>query len=185
MNKPQDYDNVQPMQYGDYETLESGGYLCKIVGAAVTQSNKGEEMLNILFDIADSEKSGFFQRRFDADTRAEKKWPGVYRQLTGGKSTPFFKGLITSLEQSNGFTFDWDEKKLKGKVFGGIFGREEYFNMSKGEYQFSTKLVSIRSVETIKSGKFEIPKDKLANKNQPPPGFIDNAETVSEDDLPF
>lgn len=189
MQKPSSYDTTQAVNIGEYESLEPGGYICKILKAESTLSSTRKEMLVINFDIAEGQHKDFYARKYKASTSDNKKWQGVYRQLTDGDSTKYFKGMITAIEKSNsGFKFDFDEKKLTGKLFGGLFGREEWFDTNKGEYKFSVKLCWVRDIETIKSGKFEIPRDKLLKRdNNPPPGFYDDSVDVSDEDedLPF
>lgn len=190
MKKPDNYESEQATNLGEgYAVIEPGGYICKITQVQVTNSKAGNEMLVILFDIAEGEYKGFYKKQFDENTNPDKKWKGVLRQVVGGSSTKFFKGMMTAIEKSNsGFVFDFDETKLKGKLFGGLFGREEYFNVTKGEYQFSTKLFWVRDTETVKGGKFEIPKDKLAERTQAttaPSGFHAVGETLDDEELPF
>ncbi len=50
-----------------------------------------------------------------------------FRQGYEGKQLPFFKGMISCIEKSNeGYEWNWDEKTLKGKKIGVLFGREQY-----------------------------------------------------------
>ncbi len=184
MKKVEGYDDAQILT-GEYENLEAGGYICKILDTKEKTSSTGKKMLSIVFDIAEGEHKDFYKRKFDNDTRIDKKWPtnGVYRQmLEGDKAAGYLKGLITSLEASNPkFKWEWDETKLKGLLFGGIFRREQY-EANDGSLKFSTKLQFIRSVEKIKNGEFEVPSDKLL------PSKVDNAWTITEEDvndLPF
>lgn len=187
MNKIKGYEEAQALT-GEFEVLEAGGYICKIINAKVEKSMTGKDMLIIAFDIAEGGHKDFYKRRFDEDTRIDKKWPGVYRQmLEGEKAAGYFKGMITSLEASNkNFNWDkcnWDESKLKGLLFGGIFGREQYQNQMNGELKFATKLRYIRSVEKIKNNDYKVPEDKLLNnKNTVDGEFI----TIDENEpLPF
>lgn len=180
MQKPQGYDEAQAFT-GDFETLKAGGYICVIKKALVTTSSTGSEMLVLLFDIAEGEHKGYYQRLFDNanKTKPDAKWQGVYRQLTQGQSMPFFKGMITSIESSNpGYQWNWNEETLKGKLFGGVFGREQYENHS-GELKWSTKCQSIRSVEAIKKG-IDIPADKYLKASR---GFTE--VQIDDDELPF
>jgi hypothetical protein len=119
MNKPQGYDESQAFT-GDFENLPAGAYVCTIQGAKLdTVGADSKECIVLAFDISEGEYAGYFKRRFDGDTRSDKKWPGTFRQITEGKSTPFFKGMITSIELSNkGYKWDFDESKLKGKKMG-------------------------------------------------------------------
>ena len=184
MEKLENYDNVAPIT-GEFERLEAGGYICKIVSAKEETSKSGKRMLVIALDIAEGDKKDFFRNRFTENANPDKKWPagGVYRQmLEGDKAVGYLKGLMTSLEASNtGFKWDWDEKKLKDLKCGAIFGEEEYERMD-GSVGVSTKVKYIRTVESINKGNFKIPElKKLPQKGEAFDGF----GTVADDDLPF
>lgn len=187
MEKMQGYDEAQALT-GEFETLEPGGYICVIKKAKEETSSTGKKMLVIAFDIAEGEHAGFYQRRFDdlVKTNPDTKWGGVYRQmLEGEKAAGFLKGMMTSLEASNpNFKWNWDENKLVGLKFGGLFGKEEYENQISGERKMATKIRFIRTVEAIKSGKFEVPADKMLPTRGE--AFDSFATTSSDDDdLPF
>ena len=183
MKKIAGYDEAEPLT-GEFEVLEAGGYICKIINAKVEKSKTNKEMLVIAFDIAEGDHKDYFKKRFDNNTSLDKKWStnGIYRQmLEGEKAVGYLKGLMTSLEASNSnFKWEWDESKLKGLSFGGIFGREQY-EAFDGTLKFTTKLQFIRSVEKIKNRDFKIPDDKLLNKKQDEGEYI----TVNDDELPF
>lgn len=185
MNKPQGFDESVAFT-GEFESIAPGGKICVIKSAVVQQTTTGKETLVILFDIADGESKGFYQRKFDEakKSNADAKWQGVYRQLTEGNSLPFFKGLITAIENSNsGFKWDFDESKLKGKLFGGIFGQEEY--EKNGEVKLATKCMQIRSVDVIKKGVEAPAIKKLANAPYTFSGSIGTAPAEYSDELPF
>lgn len=186
MEKLQGYDEAQAFT-GEYEKIEPGAYICKIIDAKEEKSQSGRKMLVIAFDIAEGDHKDFYKRKFDSNKGTDAKWQGVYRQLLDSeKAASYLKGIMTSLEESNtGFVWNWDESKLKGLKFGGLFGREEYEKMD-GTRNFATKLRFIRSVESVRSGKFEIPQDKLL----PPKGdsFENDSSSSIQDDsdeLPF
>lgn len=187
MKKPDGYDNAQAMT-GEFEKIVPGGYICIIKQAKMDKTSTGKDALVLLFDIYEGEHKDYFKRDFDhwKESNPDAKWHGVFRQITDGNSLPFFKGMITAIEQSNnGYKWAWDEATLKGKLFGGVFGEEEY----KGRPL--VKCQSIRSVEAIRSGKFTIPEKKLlsgstAHKSAagqaPDSGF---APMDDDDGLPF
>ena len=187
MNKPMGYDEAQSYT-GDIETLELGGHVCKITDVSVEHTQNGSEYLAIYFDIAEGKQAGFYKRRFDEAVKngKEAKWQGVYNQFTQGNSTPFFKGMIENIEKSNqGYSFiasNFDEKTLIGKLFGGVFGREQYRSQD-GKLKFVTKCRSIRTIEKRREG-VEIPEDKLlaeeSNNN-----FFNSNNYTSSDALPF
>lgn len=196
MEKLNGYDEAQAIT-GEYEKLEAGGYICKIINAKEeTSKSSGKKMLVLAIDIVEGEHKDFYKKRYDedmktADATNPAKWKGVYYQmLEGEKAAGFLKGLMTSLETSNlGFKWNWDEKKLIGLKFGGIFGEEEYEKMD-GSIGISTKIKFIRTVEAIKNGKFKIPEiKKLPAKGDSFENFakangLDYTKT-EDDDLPF
>lgn len=186
MEKLKGYDEAQAIT-GEYERLEAGGYICKIKNAKEEKSKSGKRMLVIALDILEGDKKDFFKKRFDEDTRAEKKWPAgaVYRQmLEGEKAAGFLKGLMTSLEASNeGFKWDWDEKKLANLKCGAIFGEEEYEKLD-GSVGTSTKVKFIRTVKSIEEGNFKIPEiKKLPQKGEAFEDFVNSV--TSDEELPF
>jgi hypothetical protein len=182
MKKPDGYDESQAFT-GEFETLDPGGKILKIRQGVIGTSTTGKEMLNLLFDIAEGEEAGYYQRQFDGAKKsdAEPKWKGVFRQLTEGKSLPFFKGVITAIEQSNpGYKWNWDEKSLAGKLFGGVFGQEEYL-ASDGKVKTSTKCMFIRSIDKIRAGIEAPPIKKLTNV----PATNSSVSNADDGDLPF
>ena len=161
MRKPNGYEEAQAYS-GDFERITPGAYICKVMNVQ-EEVNKGIWQLAIAFDIVEGEHAGFYRRQFD---RFGKKWPAVFRQTVEGKDgkcSPFFKGMITALEESNpGFTFDFaNEKCLVGKLFGGIFGEEEYLSTYDGEIKTACKCLQIRSVKAVRDGECKIPEKKL------------------------
>ena len=194
MVKPSNYDNVQ--EYGEFKPLELGGHICRIMSVEETKSSTGKDMLKIFLDIAEGEQANYYAEQYKADSRADKKWGCIVYQLTEDKDGNTNRGLktfITSVEKSNkGFTVAWGDNFtacLKGKVIGGVFGREQYQN-SKGELKFITKCVSFRSVDTVRAG-VDVPADKLLQGAAPTgiatSGIPSNFEevTLAAGDLPF
>lgn len=184
MEKLAGYEEAQALT-GEFERLEAGGYICKIVSAKEETSKSGKRMLVIALDIAEGDKKDFFRNRFTENANPDKKWPagGVYRQmLEGDKAVGYLKGLMTSLEASNtGFKWDWDEKKLKDLKCGAIFGEEEYEKLD-GSVGTTTKVKFIRTVKVIQDGNFKVPElKKLPQKGE----AFDSFGTIADDDLPF
>lgn len=185
MEKMQGYDEAKALT-GEYETLEAGGYICKIVSAKEEVSKSGKKMLVMALDVLEGDKKDFFRNRFNEDARPEKKWPAgaIYRQmLDGEKAAGFLKGVMTSLEASNpGFKWEWDEKKLAGLKCGAIFGEEEYEKLD-GSTGTTTKVKFIRTVQAIQEGKFKVPElKKLPQKGE---AFDSFGTVASDNDLPF
>lgn len=169
IKKFNDYDSIQVFEGGPQ--LEPGGYELKIVGAKVEQFTSCE-ILKVAFDIINNEQfAGFYKQRFEAAKlqNADAKWSGVFDVFIpkddgselDGYTKQAFKRFVTSVERSNdGFTWNWDENSLKGKTFGGLFGREE-FQTKDGKLKFAVKCRFPRSIDSIRSGDYQIPEDKL------------------------
>lgn len=187
--------------YKDVERLPVGGYVLAIIDAKEV-TNEWGSTLAIAFDIAEGDYKDFYKRNFDSQTTEDKKWKGVYRLRVpkddGSEQDAWtkrrFNTVIVNIEESNpGYTWDWDEKKLKGKKIGALFNNKEYdFNGRQG---FFTNCHSLVPVEKIRSGNFEIPADtllptKIDNNGYPmgakpvENGFMNIPDGIDEE-LPF
>lgn len=185
--------------YKESERLPVGGYVLKIMEAKEVENDWGRTLV-ISFDIAEGEHKDFFAKNYITQQGELKKWKGTYRRLNIPKddgsekdvwTKKRFNTFIVDVEEANpGYHWDWDERKLKGKIIGGIFNNKEYdFN---GRHGFYTDCHSLVSVEKIRSGKFEIPADTLlSNKNPSGPvgqpvgdGFLTIPDGL-EEELPF
>jgi hypothetical protein len=191
-----DYDNASSYTGNSgFSPLPIGGHICRIIGARAGQYSTGADMIEVAFDIAEGgPDDGRFQERFDylRKSNPQAKWPngGMFRTgiLTReGKTSGFFKGLITAVEESNpGYSFKGsgcNEGTLKGKLVGFNFGEEEYMG-NDGTLRTAVKAVYAVSVATVKEG-IEPPKKK---PYKPRPGEQMAAQgftEVSDETLPF
>ncbi len=200
ITKPQGYDEA-PAYMGEAMQLPAGCYVCKVLGVKQERYNEHDRFL-MQFDIAEGEYTGFYKKQYDQAKQSDPnvKYKGIHRQNMDGQGTPFFKGLITSIEKSNpGFIFPFsqqgNEKTLVGKKFGAVMGREEFLT-SDGEKRMATKIVQIRSIEGLKDAK--VPEDKMLGEDTGTPpapsapqygpadkdGFMYIPEGINEE-LPF
>ena len=153
MNKIQGYDEAQAYT-GESRALPAGKYICEIKGAKVVKTSTGKEQLVLQLDIAEGEYKDHYGNLYAANIErngTDAKWNngGLFRQGFEGKQLPFFKGMITCIEESNvGYTWNWDEKTLKGKKIGVLFGREQY--MMNDQKKWATKARAVRSINLIK-----------------------------------
>jgi hypothetical protein len=194
ITKFKDYDEIQVFEGG--AQLPVGGYELTIVGAKVEQFTNCE-ILKIAFDIVNHEQfSGFYANRFKSAKakNPDAKWGGVFDVFIpkddgselDGYTKQAFKRFITSVEKSNeGYVWNWDEKSLKGKAFGGIFGREEFIT-KEGDRKFAVKCRFPRSIDSIRSGDYKIPEDKLLKGLNAATATLDDYEEILDpDDMPF
>ena len=154
-------------------------------------------MVIISLDTAPQDKQPkYYSEQWKNDTRTDKKWGCRVFQLVlddDGNTNKGFKTFTTAVERSNnGFKVLWGDKFadcFKGKLIGGVFGREQYKN-TNGELKFATKCVQFRSIDKVFEAK--IPDDKLLNgqaqqaNNQFVIGNVsDFEEILSDDGVPF
>lgn len=173
------------------EKLPTGGYVCKILSAKVEETEWGDKLV-IAFDIAEGDYKGFYQREFDANTNEDKKWKGTYRlnipaddgSEKDGWAKKRFNGFIYALEDGNsGYTFDWDEKKLKGKLIGVVFGNREWeYN---GKTGWSSYAAYITDVSSVRDGKYRPAADKPLQNKATATSAFSTAAVVDDADLPF
>lgn len=170
MKKFAGYEEAQA--YGENERLELGGHIVKILEVKTeeykTKENKSFETLILKIDMADNDRqAGYYNRKFAADAQTDAlkaKWKGYYRigipdDDASDSAKKAFKTLTTSIEKSNpGYKWNWEENQLVGKVFGGVFGLEE-FKTDDGRIISFSRCRFVRSTEKIEE--IEAPKVKL------------------------
>ena len=199
INRPNNWNDVQ--EFADRPKLPLDAYVGKVKKVAV-QSFGDSQQLCILFDIAEGEYRGFFDREFKANTMQDKKWKGVLRvwipKDDGSEQDEWtksvFKGFVTSFEKSNpGYKWDWNEASLVGKMFGVLFRNEEWdYN---GKTGWAVRPFRAISADRVREGDYTLPNDKpLKNKTESSysdpyamqtsnnSGF---AELEDDDELPF
>lgn len=164
MIKPKDFDTAT--EFGEFTPLTPGGHYLIIKKVEETTSSAGNPMIIVSFDTTSKDTQPlYYKEQYANDTRAEKKWGGIARQVVynnDGTTSKGFKSFVTSAEKSNpGFTVNWDKFAdcFKDKLVGGVFRKEEYIN-NKGKLATIVKLMYFCSNETIAKG-VKVPEDKL------------------------
>ena len=153
-NKPAGYDEVQAG--GDYTPIELGGHKLIIKAIEEATASTGTKYLKVSFDTAsDDAQPNYYAEQWKNDTRDNKKWGGIamiFPTDREGKTSKTFKQFCTSIERSNNSKIQWGagfENSIVGKVIGGVFGEEEYYN-ANGEVKTARKLFWWRSTDGIK-----------------------------------
>ena len=178
------YNETGAFTTNDYETLEPGGYICTIKGVEVEKKHYGE-LFRISFDIWEGDKKGFYTRLYKSlkEKYDTARWSGMYYQSLSLKGMGYFKAFMESVEQSNnGYKWNWNADSLKGKLFGGIFGEEEYEN-NQGELKTIVKCMYVTTVGRIRNNNYTVPEKKVLQKSDN--AFSGFTGVDSDDDLPF
>lgn len=176
MKKIDNFEEVQGTQGGGFKRLPAGGYICKITKV---DDFEEKEYLKVEYEIIEGEYKGWWTETFD---RAGF-WGGNFIRSYKDSAHRFFKGFITSVQESNPkYTFDWDEQKLVGLKIGLVIGEEEYIG---ADDIIKTRLyvAQNRNIDIIKKDDFEIPVKKCVAV-QPQIVQIDNND-LSDDERPF
>lgn len=204
MNEPKGYANAQA--YGEYQPLELGGHILRIIKVEEAVSSKGNDMIKIYLDTDKTDKQPqYFKKMYDSDTRTDKKWGCiVYQNVLDPQTGETNRGLKTfheCVEKSNESKFKlvWGDKycdNFKGRLIGGVFRREQYVSTKdvdkdgKPKLKFATKCFSFRSVGAVLKG-VPIPKDKLLNgQSNPAAGVVvqpdyNEIPLPDDEDYPF
>ena len=193
------YDEVQAANPGEKaKKLPAGGYVCKILAVTARKSKAGRDMLILDVDIAEGEFKGYFteQHARNQDFNPDAFYPSAatYYQLIfqkdSNKVSPYFKGLITTIEKSNNCKFEMNpfhEQNLIGKLCGFIFADEEY-TRGDGKVIISPRIKYPKLVDDIRQNKFKVPElKKLAEvkEKNTDAKIFEGAEEISDSDLPF
>lgn len=167
------YNGYKAERYTTSEPLPAGGYVIKIVKAETTFTRAGKEQLVLSVEVAEGEKTGFFEQQYRANPNEDKKWKGVYRQFTplddgseeDKKTVRAMNNLIACIEESNpGYHWDWKEQNLKGKLLGGIWRNKEY--EIDGRRGWTTEMAGVTTAQEIREGKFKPLADKPLTTSQ-------------------
>ena len=120
--------------YSDKAVLPPGGYVVGILGAEEKEESWGR-VLEIRYDVCEGEHKNYYTEQYKNNQAEDKKYKGVYRlgipKDDGSErdewSVRKFNTAMLAIEDSNaGYQWDWDEKKLVGKVVGAVFQSREY-----------------------------------------------------------
>lgn len=184
------YNDEKVAVMGETNRLEAGNYLCKILNAKCENNKSGNPMLILQFDIEEGDFKDYYRQSFESNKKVDSNttFKGVFYQNMTGASLKFYKGVLTSIEKSNGIKLDgengFDSEILKGKVFLGRFGEEEYLG-SDNQVKSVTKLRLISSTDKKDLPILERKVLKDAPKKQDDDSFYSVEENIGDDNLPF
>ena len=200
INKPKNWESVQPTTYESRVQLPVGAYVVRIFGAEIKTSNSGKPYLKLSFDIAEGQYAGFFKTQYDSSVLSNRNWHGWINQgiptddgcEADERIKGYFAAFVKAICDSNpGFVWTWDEQTLNGKLVGVLFRNEEWdWN---GKHGWSVRPLLCMSAERVRSGDYKLPREKPLHANTATSGGYSFAPTaqnngftaVETDDLPF
>lgn len=206
MNIIKGYDTAAAYD-GSFTRLAPGGYICEIIDAKVENAptrNGNAEKFVVAVDIKGGDYDGYFRRQYERAKEqrgAGARWGAryeVFLTTQDGACSPYFKGLIKCVEESNaGYKWQWDEKTLRGKKVGIVFGEERYTGSDCLPHT-TVRPFFARSVKTIIDG-VDVPqmRDRTQGAGSSYSASYSGAPTVGstnapagftkveDDDLPF
>ena len=153
MKKIDNWDNIEAKGMDDFKVLPIGAYECKIINAVENHNEEsGKTTLKVMVDIASGEYKDYFKKRYDSNTAIDRKWDNNATKYLAfeGENTSFFKGFITTVENSNvGYKWNWDETTLRDKKIVGVFQYEQY-KKQDGTKGIKVRLNKFRSLDKLK-----------------------------------
>ncbi len=187
------------------EKLPAGGYVCSVIGVKYENGQNGNsDFIKLQIDVAEGEYKDFFMNQYKNNTQEDKKYKGMVSisvpkddgsEKDGWSKNTFAKWTTAFEASNNGYTWDWDESKWKGKSIGLIF--REVGNVINGREVKYTEVSAPCSVEQVKNNsfwdgylKFKAKNGYTGNGNtapvnNPANGFVNVPDGIDEDEIPF
>ena len=158
MRKIENFENVKPSS-DEVNNPQAGGYILVIKNIRDVED---KEYLKMLVDISEGEYKDHYQKLYE-----EHGFWGLLNYASyKTKAQGMFKRFIDAVEKSNvGYSWNWDEKSLKGKKIGAVL-REEAYVSKNGEEKTTLRVHQVYTVEDIKKGNFKVPPKKELDENQ-------------------
>lgn len=153
MEKPIGYDTTEAKVPG-LRIPKAGPCVLGIKSAHVDYSRRSNtEYLLLFLDIAAGPFKNFYREQ---SQRWGQRHYLRYFQSTGGNATGYFKGFVAAVESSNpGYTFQFDEQSLVGKLVGGNLRDAEY-RRKDGTVGMALRVAYLCSTLSIQAGEHRV-----------------------------
>lgn len=176
-----------------FNKIVPGGYIARIMN--VDESEDGNR-IKVSYDIAQGEFKDYYAQQYE-------RWGGTWRGNSNifvttqdGDVTNAFSNFIYCVEESNrNFAWDWDERKLKGKMVGIVL-REREWKAPDGEVKILMDVDKWLTVADIANGNFKVrdirkltntdtKKTSNNNNRRKSDPFKDTKFDINDNDLQF
>jgi hypothetical protein len=131
MKKIENWEEIETNEFIESDRLKLGGHIC-IIKNVKNYTYNGIDKVSLELDIAEGKQKDYYQKKYDERNENAKFWDdgatlSFVAEPKEDKDKSYIKGLIKAIESYNdGYTWDWDETKLKGKKIGVNFSLKEY-----------------------------------------------------------
>lgn len=200
MKKIENWNEIEAKGMDDFKALPIGAYECKIINAVENHNEQSDKTtLKVMVDIASGEYKDYFKKRYDSNTAIDRRWDNNATKYLAfeGKNTSFFKGFITTVENSNvGYKWNWEESTLRDKKLVGVFQYEQY-EKQDGTKALKVRLTKFRSLDKLGeievsdsvkmlNGTYKSYDDYMESQERKAENiFGENLVEISDDQLPF
>ena len=164
---------------GFIDLPQPGAYVAEIQDVRFVPADgdkQQRDVIEMMMEIIEGEyKNRYHDLYKDSDEKfGNAKYKGIFRLTPPTESDEDwrrrnFEGALWCVEQSNpGYSWDWDEKKLKGKKVG-ISVRKRLYTYD-GKDKETTEIAKFETVSDVREGKCKImkPRDQRENRNEEP-----------------
>ncbi len=180
MRKPSKWQGAKKSE--SFNRLVPGGYVVTIMNVEEYRDN----CLKVSYDIAEGQFKNYYSKQYE-------QWGGTWRgtsyqavESRSGDVLASFSNFIYCIEASNrGYTWNWDERTLKGLKVGIVLREEEWIN-NEGEVKTTLKLDEWKTIADISNGNFKVKDTKKADKPQTNKQVNNNTNfNVDDNDIQF
>lgn len=147
------------------DPVPAGAYVAGIIGAKEENSGSGRRLI-IQVEIIEGELTGYYKKLYESQSGGQypARYKGTYSIPIPEDNTPEnnwktrkISELKYALQDSNpGYTWDWDETKLKGKTVGiNVRERDWIMEDGKGGYRTgtTTEIGALEDANKVREGK--------------------------------
>ncbi len=165
--------------YSGFEAKKSSGfaqmppagcYVAEIQGVKLEDSyNHDRQNIVLMLEIIEGEYKGQYHKVYEEQRESfgdTVKYRGTLRLSPYMESDPSwikskFEGNLYCVERSNdGYAWDWDESKLKGKKVG-INVRKLFYTGRDGSQKETTEIAQLETVDDVRNGRCATLKDRV------------------------
>ena len=175
----------------------AGAYVAKIMAVRIkdAEPNFPRDTIEIMIDIDEGEYAGRYTEAYNDQKERlgsdKAKYKGIYRLIPpmdgddDWRKRVFERAMWCLAESNPGFHWDWDEKKLQGKMIG-INIRKRLYNYN-GQDRETTEIGQFEVVQDVRDGKVKPMKPReqrtqvVDNESSIPEGFT----TVNTESVPW